>query len=284
MSTTQQAPANGATNGSPPTPELPSRVAGLAGKIAWIAGAVGAITRDGEVKGNRGFTYATVNAMAGALTPLMAAAGLAMIPTKVDVRRAETIEDEKYGLRWLTEVMVTWTLTDGVDSFEVPMIGKSVDSNGSEKDANQAISFSRINAYKSIFHIAADEDPEKKGKGGGGAAPQHSGELPTVTDATVSGTVVLSPDGTEVGLQFEASPREAQQEINRFVTGVLGGRWQKDAKVYAVPAGKAAQAVVLARHIGLEIPEAVAAKFPRPEPAPAEQPAAGGQTDEDPGE
>lgn len=273
-STTQEAPA---------LTMLGERGTGpLAQRIARIAGSVGRLKEDGRVTGNRGFTYATVDAMAHALGPLMAAEGVAMYPARVEVLRDEPVDREKKGddgpytqIKWICELMVTWRITCGPgegDSIDVPALGFSSDTDNSEKQANQAHTFSRINAYKAVFHLAAGDDPEQKGSKGQGAQQQHTGELPNVTDATVSGMVVMSDDGSQVGLRYEASPRTAQQEINLFTTRVLGGRWDGNGKLYAIPPEHNAAAVALARHIGLEVTDRVAAQFPA-EPAPPEPPA-----------
>ena len=250
----------------------------LQARIARIAGEVGRLTEDGQVTGKRGFKYATVDAMAQALTPLMAAEGVAMYPVKTRILRSEEILRDKVAddgrpyqeIRWLTEILVTWEISDGESSIRVPIIGKSVDADRSEKDANQAHTFSRINAYKAVFHLAAGEDPEHKGGGRGsaGAGTQPSGELPSIEGATVNGYAASGPDG-QIGLSYSIEPRSLQNEVNALVRA-LGGTWNREAKLYAIASQHARSAVRLARHLGLEIPDDVAARFPLDPPTPPE--------------
>lgn len=277
--TQQTAPATAEANGSGPAekvstlpPPLGEPGSGhLAQKIARIAGAVGRLIEDGEVKGNRGFTYATVDAMAAGVVPHLAAEGVAMYPVELKVLRDETVEREKSGdsgaytqIRWITEVLITWELTDGETSIKVPALGFSSDTDGSEKNANQAHTFSRINAYKAVFHLIAGEDPEKKGRGGTGAT--GTGELPTVT-GEVTGTVALGTDG-RIGVKFRAEA-EADFEAVKQAVKDLGGRWEKEPKVWLLAGDKAGMAVALGRHLGLVIVEPLASQFPAPAPTAA---------------
>lgn len=242
----------------------------LAAKIARVAGCVGTLTKDGKVTGGgRGFSYATHGQMAAALTPLLMAEGIAVFPTAVRVMESHPfqLDGDKYGWRWLTSIEVTWTVTDGETSFVVTTLGKSVDTNGSEKDTNQAMTFARINLYKSLFHLTeTGEDPEQKGTARAG---DTTGELPDLSDATVNGRVVILGQGT-IALEYDILPRQpTQAEVNALVRG-LGGKWDKGARHYAIPTEKTEAAVTLARAIGLTIPDKVRERYPVAE-APAEQ-------------
>lgn len=239
----------------------------LAAKIARIAGSVGTLNKDGQVTGTRGFSYATHGQMAAALVPLLMAEEIAVFPSAIRVLESHPIQldGDKYGWRWLTSIEVHWTITDGVGTFIVPSLGKSIDSNGSEKDTNQAETFARINLYKTLFHLTeTGEDPEQKGT----PRAASTGEIPDLEGATVNGRVVVLGPGT-VALAYDISPRDTQAEVNALVRG-LGGKWDKPAKHYTIPAENTEAAVTLARAIGLTIPDKVRERYPVAE-APAEQ-------------
>lgn len=261
----------------------------LAAKLARITAGVGTLKKDGTVSGTRGFGYATIGAMSAAIAPLLGEEGVAILPVGVTVLESHPfqLDGDKYGWRWLTSIEVEWLITDGESQITARSLGKSVDSNGSEKDTNQAHTFARINLYKSLFHLSeSGEDPEQKGRprdAGGGS--EWTGEVPSMEGATVSGAgvVVIGP-GT-VGLAYGIEPRSVQAEVNAIVRQ-LGGKWDKDAKHYAIPEANTALAVALARGVGMTIPDKVRERFPVTEapkdPPPPDLPvASGGQSEAD---
>lgn len=260
-----------ASDGDEPTPYETHKDAGtgdLAARIARVGGAVGRLEKDGKVEGRRGFGYATIGAMAAALAPRLADEGIALIPREVQILDSKPmqLEGDSYGWRWLTSLRVTWLITANGEQFEAVTLGKSLDSNGSEKDTNQALTFARINLYKILFNLSEqNEDPEQKGaprQGGGGASAQGwDGEVPDVSDATVSGQVVIVAPG-RIALSYEINPRGAQQAINAIVGRQLGGKWESGERYYAMPEASNEQAVKLARAIGLAIPPKVAERYP----------------------
>ena len=262
-----------------PAPHVKHPEAGtghLAAKLARIAGQVGPLAKDSRVEGRRGFGYASIGAMAAALAPLIGDEGIAILPVEVQTLENGTHVDEQYGTRWITSLRVTWSITDGTDTFTAVTLGKSLDSNGSEKDTNQAHTFARINLYKLLFHLSeAGEDPEQKGaaSGGGGAGAAKAawdGEVPDVSDSTVSGSVVIIAPG-RIGLSFEIQPRTVQTTVNGIVRQ-LGGKWDRDGSHYAIPEQNNEQAVALARGIGLTIPPKVAERYPAPSSTPPAEP------------
>jgi len=255
----------------------------LAHKLARIAGTVGVLSKDGTVTAGRSYSYATIGQMAAALAPRIADEGVAILPVGItDLQPAGVWEDEKFGVRWITHVEVEWLITDGTDELRATTRGKSLDSNGSEKDTNQALTFARINLYKLIFHLSEQaDDPEGKGQAehggarrGGGAPRAWDGSIPDTADATVEGMVVALGPGQGVALSYDVKPRAVQAQVNE-VAKALGARWMKDDKMWGPITGEnVAHAVTLARAIGLTVPPTIADRFPvqAPAPAPASEP------------
>ena len=289
-------PANGDGQEPPAYVKHPDAGSGhLAQKIARIAGTVGVLSKDGTVTAGRSYGYATIGQMAAALAPRIADEGIAILPVAItDLQPAGTWEDEKFGVRWLTHVEVEWLITDGTTELRATTRGKSLDPNGSEKDTNQALTFARINLYKPLFHLSErGDDPEAKQQaeyGGSrargsssGTSRKWDGTIPDVTDATVSGTVIVLGPG-RVGLSYEIQPRTVQTEVNGIVgRNGLGGVFDKAGRHYAIPEANTEQAVTLARALGLTIPPKVAERYPAAAPAPeAQTPPASGEGDPEP--
>jgi len=264
MSTTE-APANAPEDphpfGIPGTGTLDERIARIAGSVA--------IKADRNMStGGRTFSYASVDQMAAALAPLLAAEGIAITPIEVlaDEKILGRERDGETKYRHLTSMIVRWRVAGGGESFEAASMGKSADPEGSEKDANQAHTFARINLYKSMFHLVTGDDPEVKGSSGGGGgsytAPPGTGELPNMNDpAGVSGVVSLSDDGQKVGIKHRAEDGGDFAAI-KDAARALGARWNGDAKLWELPVAKAETAVILGRHVGLSIASALAERFP----------------------
>jgi hypothetical protein len=265
-----------ATTAAPQTEPLdPETGTGsLASKLARIMGRLDRIDRDGRVDGSGGgYTYASADTLSDVLRPALAAEGVVMLPTDVEVIEQRIDEQEKQGkggdtytqTRYTCALRVEWILSDGETEYRLASVGTGVDYAG--KAANAAHTFARVNAFKSAFHLSTGDDPEAaQGSAGGGfsrgAQGSGTGELPDFDPgAGVRGDLAVGSGG-QVGIFFSAEDRGAFDTIKDAVKGIPGRKWNGDAKRWIVPADQAGTAVVLARHLGLAVPADLAARFP----------------------
>lgn len=265
----------------------------LAAKLARIMGQLDRIDRDGRVEGGQGYSYASADQISDTLRPALAAEGVVLIPSDVEVIDQRIDEFEKTNnrgeaytqTRYTCALRVEWTLTDGDTTLRMATVGTGVDYSG--KAANAAHTFARVNALKSAFHLSTGDDPEASqhtGGGGGSRCQEWSGELPTMNDpAGVSGTVAVSEDGTKVGVKHRADDSDDFKAITATVKA-MGGRFDGDRKLWTLPIDKAQAAVILGRHLGLTVASALTERFPaKPadDLAPPASGAGGGGSDDD---
>jgi hypothetical protein len=266
----------------------------LASKLARIMGRLDRIDRDGRVEGGQGYSYASADQVSDVLRPALAAEGVVLIPADVEVIDQRIDEFEKVDrsgkpytqTRYTCALRVEWTLTDGETELRMATVGTGVDYAG--KAANAAHTFARVNALKSAFHLSTGDDPESAQtphSGGSRQRQEWTGELPTIVDpAGVSGTVAVSEDGTQVGVKFRAEDR-ADFDAIKDTAKAMGGRWNSDAKLWALPIDQAEAAVIFGRHLGLSLDPRLAERFPA-EPSddlapPAAQAPQSGPADDD---
>jgi hypothetical protein len=273
--------------GEPGTGTLDERIARIGGLLQVHA--------DRKMTGgDRTYSYASINALAAAVTPLLAAEGVSIIPTKTrtttDVKgREKTGRDGPYTqYRHHAHMVVTWRIGGGGESQTATSEGYSADPEGSEKHVNQASSFARVNLYKMLFHIATDEDPEQKGSGGGGGSSAAegvtgTGELPTF-EADVWARVMVG-EGGRIGVK-SGTDSNADFAAMRDMWKGLGGSFDREKKLWIYPADKAATVIDVARGYGFTIAEALEAQYPAAPPPQAaapssDMPAAPTQSDAD---
>ncbi|MGE4177974.1 MAG: ERF family protein [Thermoleophilia bacterium] len=244
----------------------------LAQRLARIMGALQRIERDGAVTGSGGYSYASADQLSDVLRPALAAEGVVMLPTDTQVidQRVDEVDKGSYTqTRYTVALRVEWVLSDGETEYRMATVGTGVDYAG--KAANAAHTFARVNAFKSAFHLSTGDDPEAHqgslDAGGTEAWRRHNqqrtGELPTIPEgADVTGALQVGKTG--IGIKHRADDRAVFDAIKDAAKGIPGARWNGDAKAWVVPESQAGAAVVLARHVGLTIPDDLAQRFPPP--------------------
>ncbi len=106
------------------------------------------------------YQYASDADLLGALQPVMAAAGLAMVPHKVETTTVEHSSDRKGKTQWRTELVVTWMLlhTSG-DSIALQAPGCGID--GEDKGVYKAMTGALKYALRHLFLVPTGNNPEQ---------------------------------------------------------------------------------------------------------------------------
>lgn len=128
----------------------------LAVKVARIAGSIPRIAK--TERHPQGWMFAPVAAVIDAVRAGMAQEGIAVVPVKVAHRMREVGRTKSGAPTWSHRVRVTWAVTDGRETWSVPMEGLAFDS--SDKGFNKALTACRKNLMLSLFQLSAGDDPD----------------------------------------------------------------------------------------------------------------------------
>ena len=257
-------PAAGAPaepNDAPPPLPAVDPGATLAERLASITAHVTGVAKAGR-NDHFGYSYQRAEDVAAAISPLLGHYAVSIMPT-VDLaamRIEETGRATRSGAATMLYIVpMTFTLSCPVGE---PMVQGwvALANDDADKGVNKAITAGLKSFLRAAFLIPTDESDTDSTQGSKASAESVTGELPDLSDATVNGRVVILGEGT-VGLAYDINPRDTQAEVNALVKG-LGGRWQKDGKLWAMPPKNTAAAVTLARALGLTIPAKVAERYP----------------------
>lgn len=142
------------------------------------------------------YKYVTEGDLVATIRPLMAKAGIIIIPNVVEERREPDAVQERNGMAALTTVMIQYTITDGKASIDFRMPGYGVDR--SDKGVYKAITGSMKYALMKLFLVETGDDPERD------------------AEATEEGTVTITPSeepGIERGGKAKNTTRYQLQRI-----------------------------------------------------------------------
>ncbi len=136
-----------------------SRVSELTKAVCAVMAAVRYVPETGRNQFHR-YSYASDEDLLTVLQPAMAANGLALIPSRTDVRTVEHSPDGKGKAQWRTEVVVTYRLlhTSG-ESVEVQAPGCGID--GEDKGAYKAMTGALKYALRHTFLVPTGQDAER---------------------------------------------------------------------------------------------------------------------------
>jgi ERF superfamily len=228
----------------------------LAAKLAAVGTQLDRIQKDGEITGNGGYRYASTDAIADALRPKLADAGIVIMPNSVELIRHERIETERSGSRgnyvqiqWLSLVHVRWIVTDGNESLAVESLGENL--NSSDKGVNAATTIARKNMLLSLFNLSTGEDPDAtrpevtRDTASRPAPVPHNGN-----GGSVSGSITYTADGFVVRFNGDG---DAWDRLRVQVRSVRGCKWDNDAKVWRAPHEARDELVDIGREFGLQM-------------------------------
>lgn len=131
----------------------------LARAVCQVMGAVRYIPETGK-NDFHGYRYASDEDLLVAVQPAMAAAGLALIPARVDTRTVEHTPDRKNKAQWRTEITVTYDLLHvSGECRQVQGVGCGID--GEDKGVYKAMTGALKYALRHTFLLPTGDDPER---------------------------------------------------------------------------------------------------------------------------
>lgn len=161
----------------------------LIGKLAALWAQVPRFTHDDRVGGRGGYGFTSVDAIQDVLRPLMADAGIVMVPHSMTVITNEQVErirttdsgGEYTQYQFRAVLHTEWEVTDGTYVLIVPSIGEAMDT--ADKAMNKAMTAARKYALVNTYAISTGEDPDKersgeRGSGGDGQARVKDPDAP----------------------------------------------------------------------------------------------------------
>ena len=133
--------------------------------VEKLAGIYADVERFAKTKAITGqgpsFKYTPIEDLADELRKAMGAAGIVMVPSRVDVLTNGEAGVTKGGAtRWRAVVQVQWDLTDGQDHLTVTSIGEAIDTG--DKSFNKAQTASRKYALIGAFQLSTGEDTDRQ--------------------------------------------------------------------------------------------------------------------------
>lgn len=297
MTTTAAKPKAASGAATPPPDEAPAPPApipadvlaqmSLAERLAHITAEVGPVAKGGRNQ-HFGYSYQRAEDVAAAVAPLLGRYGVSITPSIVlaDMQVTETGRTTKGGspIRDYA-VPVIFTIDCGDTNRVVPWVGLSTDD--SDKGVNKAITAAVKSFLRAQFLIPTDGDDTDSGGVSGGGGGTGEVIVPKII-GEVTGSLLWAEDGSRMAFQYRTD-EDADFDAMKDAVKSIGGRWNKEEKLWLVPTGNAAAAVVIARAAGLKISAELAERFPA-EPAqkpaddlapPAAQAAQGSPADDD---
>jgi hypothetical protein len=153
---------------------------GLVGKLAAIAADLHRFPKTQMVSGRGGYAFAGVDAMADAIRPAMAARGIVMYPSAVEVVECREVVRERVNqegqayetVQWRTVLLVTWQVTDGRQVLALQAVGEALDT--SDKSANKAQTASRKYAMIGLLNVTTGDEPDPDHERPGDDGPQRT--------------------------------------------------------------------------------------------------------------
>jgi hypothetical protein len=248
----------------------------LAARLAHITAEVKGVPKAGQ---NEHFNYRYQRAedVAAAISPLLGRYEVTIIP-QLDMAHVgidETGRSTRAGAA-IRDYRVPISMWIACPTGDRVVPWGALANDDSDKGLNKAITAATKSFLRAAFLIPLPDDDTDSTTGStphaDGQRAQWDGEVPDVSDATVNGTVVILGPG-RLALSYSIEPRTVQTTVNGIVRQ-LGGRFDREGKHYAIPEEANAEAVALARGIGLTIPPKVAERYPAPSsaPPPAQEP------------
>ena len=173
-----------------PNSDEVTRDSSLVEKIAHIINALPTFQKRGWNAGQK-FNFVSIEQMKREILPRCAALGIIMFPKQIDrhLNYRDRVNDSGnvFGLTTEVHLIVTWVITDGESTIEIPSVGEALDVQ--DKAANKASTGAQKNLFKTVFGVTeADEDndanmPVASGETTRRAPPRQAKQRPPLTDA-----------------------------------------------------------------------------------------------------
>lgn len=142
----------------------------LAEKIAAIAGELTRIAHDKRMsQGGENYGYASIDAIADLTRPMLAQHGIAVIPEHHDVITNDTITSKRGAVGYRTAIVVSWVVTDGVETLRMASVGEAIDY--SDKSFGKAQTYARKALLVAMLNMSTGEDPDAHRPDAGAAEP-----------------------------------------------------------------------------------------------------------------
>lgn len=160
----------------------------LAAKLAQIMGEVDRIPKNGEIRTKSGgvqYKFARDPDVLDAVRPKLAAAGIILVPEKVE-RLAGLEIAREYSTQYVENIKTTWLITDGNEEVRFETFGQGQDQ--ADKSLPKAMTNSRKYALFQLFHISTGDDPDNHGSNedgsrGSSAPRQRQGSTERLREA-----------------------------------------------------------------------------------------------------
>lgn len=131
----------------------------LVERLARIQAQMDRIAHDTNVSaGGESYSATSINAIADAARPLLAAEGVVIIPRAVVVERHDEVTSRRGAKGYHIVLRQAWTIAAGGDSMEAETTGASLDY--SDKGYNKAHTFARKNLLMSLLNLSTGENPD----------------------------------------------------------------------------------------------------------------------------
>ena len=127
-------------------------------KLASIAGEIGAINKTERNK-EQGFNFRSIEAITGAVRPLLAKEGVSIAPKMLSLESSEvTAKSGARGFRSVVEMQYTFTAGSDDSSVTVSMPGEAVDYG--DKSTSKAVQMAYKYALTQVLQVGSGDDPD----------------------------------------------------------------------------------------------------------------------------
>ena len=144
----------------------------LAERLARIGSRIERIGHDTQVAqgGGQSYSATSINAIADLTRPLIAAEGVAIVPTATVIECHDEVTSKRGAVGYHIIVRVKWIITAAGESLEAESIGESLDY--SDKGTGKAQTFARKNLLVALFNLSTGENPDAESPDAGHRAPR----------------------------------------------------------------------------------------------------------------
>ncbi len=158
---------------STPSAQAPPADAHLADRLAWVGAQIARLAHDTEVRGKDSYTATSVDLIADTTRPLLAAAGVAIVPAVTVVERHDEVVSRNGAKGYHVVLNVTWNIiAAGSQGLTAGSTGASIDY--SDKAYNKAHTYARKNLLVALLNLSTGENVEAETPDAGHTTAQHA--------------------------------------------------------------------------------------------------------------
>lgn len=171
------------------TENVPQEPRSLSERLSAAQAGLGRIHRDGR-NDKQSYDFTSIHAIADATRAALAAEGLALVPTGVEILSDDEVTTSGGSTGYRVVVRQSWLLIAGGESVGLQSVGEAIDYG--DKAANKATTFARKNLLILLLNLSTgDDDPDS-------ASPEAAPRKRTVRKA---------PESTRPPVKDEAAAR-----------------------------------------------------------------------------